>query len=543
MRAGEDEQEKQEQRMKSKAEQSIRRIAGIKYGLILQGSAIGILAGLLISMFRLILAKAESFRMAVVNGLSSAASTETVAAVAAGFLLCFFCAWLCLRMEPMCAGSGIPQVAGELKGKIFQNWPRVIITKFVGASATIFAGLSLGREGPSIQLGAMVGKGFSSAADKLATEEKLLMTCGAVAGLSSAFSAPLAGVIFALEGLHKNFSTDILLGSMASSIAADFVAYYIFGLNPVFDLKLGEALPLKFYWTILLLGIFLGVFGTLYGRVVELFQAGYGKIGSTAARLCVPFAAAVPLALFYPHVLGGGYDLVTKVAEGKFLLGAAALLLAVKFGFSVLSFASGAPGGIFMPLLVIGGIAGGFFFMLFDGIMGMDEVFIANFVVYGMVGYFAAIVRSPVTGVILITEMVGDFRNFLSLCIVAFVAYIVADLMGSRPIYDRLLERLLAKSEDLGMDDSLKSNKVLLYSDVYIFGYMDGKKIEKMKLPAGSLVVAVNRGNEEIVPRGNTVLRGGDKLTVLCNQGDMAEVDEMLKLLCRTEGEDRHENR
>ena len=202
------------------------------------------------------------------------------------------------------------------------------------------------------------------------------MTCGAVAGLSSAFSAPLAGVIFALEELHKNFSIDILLGAMASSIAADFVAYYIFGLNPVFDLKLTEALPLKFYWTILILGIFLGVFGTLYGKVVELFQNAYGKIGSKAGRLAVPFALLVPLALFYPHVLGGGYDLVTEIAEGKFLLGAAALLLVVKFGFSILSFASGAPGGIFMPLLVIGGVSGGFFFMLFDGFMGMNGIFI-----------------------------------------------------------------------------------------------------------------------------------------------------------------------
>lgn len=523
--------------MKSKAEQSIRRIADIKYRLILEGTVIGILAGLLISMFRLILAKAESFRATALNGLLETGSVGTALTATGGLLLCFFCAWICIKTEPMCAGSGIPQVAGELKGKIFQNWWKVIITKLAGASATIFAGLSLGREGPSIQLGAMVGKGFSSVKDNLATEEKLLMTCGAVAGLSSAFSAPLAGVIFALEELHKNFSIDILLGAMASSIAADFVAYYIFGLNPVFDLKLTEALPLKFYWTILILGIFLGVFGTLYGKVVELFQNAYGKIGSKAGRLAVPFALLVPLALFYPHVLGGGYDLVTEIAEGKFLLGAAALLLIVKFGFSILSFASGAPGGIFMPLLVIGGVSGGFFFMLFDGFMGMNGIFVANFVVYGMVGYFAAIVRTPVTGVILITEMVGDFRNFLPLCIVAFVAYIVADLMGSLPIYEQLLGRMLDNSEELGMDDSLKRNKVLLYSDVYISSYMDGEKVENMKLPAGSLVVAVNRGNAEIVPRGNTVLKGGDRLTVLCNQGDMADVDETLRMLCRMERE------
>ena len=167
------------------------------------------------------------------------------------------------------------------------------------------------------------------------------------------------------------------------------------------------------------------------------------------------------------------------------------------------------------------------------------SVFIVNFVVYGMVGYFAAIVRSPVTGVILITEMVGDFRNFLSLSIVAFTAYIIADLMRSLPIYDLLLSKILSKDETYGMDEELRTNKVLLYSDVYISSFMDGEKIENMGLPAGTLVVAVNRGKREIVPRGKTVLKGGDKLTVLCNQGDMAEVDSILKEICRSEGKVR----
>lgn len=518
--------------MKSKAEQSIRTISKIKYRMILHGMIIGAPAGLLVSMFRAILSKAEGFRGATLRG--AAADNETLILVLLGLLVCFFVTRICLKIEPLCAGSGIPQVMGELKGKIFQNWWKVIVTKFVGATSAICAGLSLGREGPSIQLGAMVGKGFAQMTGKLATEEKLLMSCGAAAGLSSAFGAPLAGVIFTLEELHNNFSTDLLLGAMAASMSANFVAYYIFGLDPVFAVSLHESLPLQHYGSLFLLGIFLGIFGVIYVKTVDFSQNIYGKLSNKTVRLAIPFFLAVVFAVYYPSVLGGGYELVSQAANGKFALGALGVLVILKFGFSIFSFGAGAPGGIFMPLLVIGGLSGGLFFSAFHNIMGIEEAFAANFVIYGMVGYFAAIVRSPVTGIILITEMVGDFRNFLSLSIVAFTAYVAADLMGSLPIYEQLLKRILSTGQDYGMDENLCTNKVLIYSDVYISSFMDGEKIESMNLPAGALVVAVNRGKKEIVPRGKTVLKGGDKLTVLCNQGDMAEVDDILKAICRS---------
>ena len=275
--------------MKSKAEQAIERISEIRYPLILQGCCIGVLTGIVVSFFRRILIAAESLRDSVLReaagGAAESVGTSGVPGMQspgtammqhprmAVLLLivlagCFLGTWLCVRLVPLCAGSGIPQVAGELKGRVFQPWWKVIPAKIIGGTLAIGAGLSLGREGPSIQLGAMVGKGFSSLIDRLATEEKLLMTCGAAAGLSCAFSAPLAGAVFALEGLHKNFSTDVLLGSMAASIAADFVAFYVFGLTPVFDLSIRQALPLPLYWTLAVLGVLLGFFGMIYGKCI-----------------------------------------------------------------------------------------------------------------------------------------------------------------------------------------------------------------------------------------------------------------------------------
>ena len=217
---------------------------------------------------------------------------------------------------PMCSGSGIPQVKGELEGKIKTNWISVIIAKFVGGVMAIGAGLSLGREGPSIQLGAMVGKGFSRLSGRFHSEERLLMTCGAGAGLAAAFGAPLAGVVFALEELHKNFSTEILLSTMAAAITGDWVASSMFGLKPVFSLDMDVSIPLSHYWMVIILGIILGILGVLYNRCIALSQTFFGSLKPAWMKAVVPFVVIVILAVVYPQALGSGQELVEYAGAG-----------------------------------------------------------------------------------------------------------------------------------------------------------------------------------------------------------------------------------
>lgn len=152
-----------------------------------------------------------------------------------------------VKRDPMISGSDIPQVEGVLLGQLEMNWWKVIFRKFIGGVISIGAGLSLGREGPSIQLGAAVGQGVSKIFKRVRIEEKYLMTSGASAGLSAAFNAPFAGVIFALEEIHKNFSPLVLLAAMFASVTADFVSKEFFGLKPVFYFNNLQIIPLKYY--------------------------------------------------------------------------------------------------------------------------------------------------------------------------------------------------------------------------------------------------------------------------------------------------------
>ena len=135
--------------------------------------------------------------------------------------------------------------------------------------------------------------------------------------------------------------------------------------------------------------------------------------------------------------------MITRLESGHLLIGSMVLLLLGKFLFSAVSFGSGAPGGIFFPLLILGALIGAVFAMAGVEFFGLAPVYVNHFVLLGMTGFFTAIVRAPLTGIILLFEMSGSISQMLSLSIVSVTAYIVATLMRSEPIYDSLLKRIL----------------------------------------------------------------------------------------------------
>lgn len=202
-----------------------------------------------------------------------------------------------------------------MHGKINANWLQVLIAKFLGAVCATAAVWSLGREGPSIHWARWWARGFR-VYNRFRTEEKLLMTCARVPGLAAAFSAPLAGVVFSLEELHKSFSTEVLLSTMASAITADWIASYIFGLRPVFELAVTNGLPLSHFWMVLVLGILLGAFGVFYNKAIAFSQDFFAKIPIGWVKAGIPCICIILLTVWYPDALGSGHSLVGHVGSG-----------------------------------------------------------------------------------------------------------------------------------------------------------------------------------------------------------------------------------
>lgn len=420
-----------------------KRARRIPVMLITEGLCVGLIGGFIVLLYRVALTFAGNWPIKILSYIKG-----NPFRCAVWFLILMALAWIVGRLvkwEPMISGSGIPQVEGEVSGRLSQNWKRVLPAKFAGGFLCMLGGLSLGREGPSIQLGAMAGQGISRALGRGKREEKFLMTCGASAGLSAAFHAPLAGMMFAVEEIHKTFSIPILLPVMTASVTADYIASHILGLDPVFHFQITEYLPQNYYWLLILLGILVGVSGVFYNWGMLKAQELYRKIPflKETGRLLIAFLTAGVLGLVMPSVLGSGSGLIVSLTKGEMVLGMVVLTLVVKFLFSAVSFGSGAPGGIFFPLLILGALLGAVFAMTGAEFFGLDPVYINNFVLLGMTGFFTAIVRAPLTGIILLFEMSGSISQMLSLSIVSVTAYIVATLMRSEPIYDSLLKRIL----------------------------------------------------------------------------------------------------
>lgn len=510
---------------------TINRYRSFRYVLILEGIAIGAISGAVVVAFRYLLSYGEILR-------------QTVLAYGKGhgwfipvwFLLLAIASLIVtalLKWEAFISGSGIPQVEGEMIGELDPCWWKVLAAKLSGGLLSLGCGLSLGREGPSIQLGAMAAKGFSRLTKRVKTEEKILITCGASAGLSAAFNAPIAGVLFSLEEIHKNFSPEVLLSAMAATITSDFVSRNVFGLQPVFTFEITQMMPLSTYGHVLLLGVIIGAMGVVYNTCLSRTQDLYQNISSQKIRLLIPFLLAGVFGFTYPYVLGGGHSLVEVLSSGELVMGALLLLLVMKFMYSMVSFGSGAPGGIFLPLLVLGAVIGSLYYnsaLVFhpslDGLLG-------NFIILGMAGYFSAIVRAPITGIILISEMTGSFHHLLTLSMVSLAAYLVPDLVGCPPVYHQLLHRLLSR---LNPDKKVEpaGEKVLVEGMIFHGSTAEGRKVSQIQWPRTCLVVSLMRGDAEFVPRGDTMLMAGDKLVILCDETAQAKLHRVLQEVCET---------
>ncbi len=504
----------------------------IKLPLFFESILAGLFSGGIVVLYRYLLSQAEIIREIVYTR----AKDGNVAAIALGFLFLLaagFVVAFIIKKVPMVKGSGIPQVKGVLLRQFNMEWGKELAAKFIGGVLALGAGLSLGREGPSIQLGAHAGMGIGKLFKRPSVEQKYLITCGASAGLAAAFNAPLAGVMFSLEEMHKNFSPVILTSAMLSSLAADFVSRKFFGQQPVFNFTDVKALPLTYYIHLILLGVILGLFGVLFNKFLTLSQDLYEKLKFIKAqyRVFIPILTAGVLGFVLPEVLGGGHELIMTVGRENPGMLVLLILIIAKFLFTMMSYGSGAPGGIFLPLLVIGALTGKLYAIAGISFMGVDPQYSLNFVILAMAAYFTAIVKAPITGSILITEMTGSFSHLPGLMAISMTAYFTAELLKSKPVYDILLGRLLkSKGGSEFVGEEIK--RVLLEAAVSINSEAEHRKVSELAWPQQCLLVSIKRGENEIIPNGDTVLYSGDFITMLTSEAGAAKAKRKLQKIC-----------
>lgn len=487
-------------------------IQKLRYPLILKSILVGFIGGFIVILYRLFLSLLTNYTFPLYKTIKS--SPLHIAIMFLSLALLGYIVGIMIEKNPMIKGSGIPQVQGILLGKMKMNWLKTIIFKFIGGLITLGAGLSLGREGPSVQIGAASGMGIANLLNSNKTEEKFLITCGSSAGLAAAFNAPLAGVMFALEEIHKLFSPVILISVMCSAISADFLSKYVFGITPVLEFPNLSSIPLSNYFYLVLLGISIGITGVIFSKGIVFFNKLYSKVLPVRDKFrpIIPFIFTGIIALTLPELLGGGHDLILSLTSNNYSIIFLILLLLVKLIFSIISYSSSAPGGIFLPLLSIGALTGCIMGLFLHNYFGLNSEYISNFIILAMAGYFSAVVKSPITAIILISEMTGSFNHLLSLSFVCIISYLVSDFLRGEPIYESLLDGILKTSNHVNSEDL---DKVIVQVPIKHGSKYHNLFVKDLFLPENTLLVCINRQGKDIIPKGNSRLFSGDLLLVL----------------------------
>ena len=501
-----------------------------------EGVLVGAFAGVIITCYRMGLSTAEGLLRGLIPTLGASP------ALAAGWLLALGCAAVAIarlmQWEPDTRGSGIPQVDAEVMGRLDMCWPRVIGVKLIEGIVCTVSGLSLGREGPSVQLGGMAGKGVSRLFKKERGEEHVLVTCGAAAGMAAAFHAPLAGVLFALEEIHREFNAPLVISAMASTAAADFVSSRVLGVQPVLHFDTVGTLPHADYGFVLLMGVACGVLGALHNRGMFLVQERLyaplrERIGDGV--LLVPFLTAGVVALAAPQLLCGG-DAILMYLEGHRQLSVAmvASLLVGKYLFTAICFGSGAPGGTLLPLVIMGSLVGALFGIGATNAADVPMAYLNNFILLGVAGMFAGSVRAPVTAVVLCFELCGSLEGLLSATAVSLLAFVTANLLKVEPFYEHLLDALLEglPAPEGVREEEVQGSKVLHTHVVGVGSMAEGHTVAEIPWPRNMLIVTIDRAGQRVIPRGTTTLQALDELLVIMDADLEADTELLMHGIC-----------
>lgn len=408
----------------------------------------GALSGLLGALFRLSLDQADRLRDVLIAWAHSEPLigfwlVVVTCAVAAGVA-----AWLVRRFSPQAEGSGIPHVEAVIRGQLPAAPYRLVPVKFFGGLLAIGSGLALGREGPSVQMGAgiahFVGKLFRRNQDDCRT----LLAAGAGAGLATAFNSPIAGAAFVLEELARRFDTRITIATLGASAGAIAVARVLLGDAPDFRV---ERLAYPAFGTVaihLALGVIAGFLGIVYNRAIFATLAAMEQLRRWPVELRAALVGAIVgiTAWFAPGWVGGGDAITQRTLAGAEALAVLPIIFLFRFGLGAVSYAARTPGGLFAPMLVLGAQSGLLFGILcnqwFPAVAPNPTVL----AVVGMAAFFSAVVRAPLTGIVLVIEMTASFTLLLPMLAACFTAMLVPTLLRNAPIYDSLRERMLERN-------------------------------------------------------------------------------------------------
>lgn len=392
---------------------------------------IGALVGLVIVAF-IVLTGQLSVRMYPPGGAGwRRILVPTLGSLVTGFLL-----W---RFFPFARGSGIPQTkaAIAIDGKISL---RTVIGKFLCCSTSLASGVALGREGPSVQIGAGIASAVGRKAGLSGERLRAIVPLGCAAALAAAFNTPIAAVLFTLEEILGDLHAPILGTVVLSSATSWMVLHLLLGDEPLFHVAGYRLLSPWEFAIYVVLGIVGGFGSVAFVKLILWLRLQFARLPKQTVWLqpALGGLAVGLMGFFVPEVMGVGYNYVEKVLNGDVVLGAVVLLAVLKLIATPMCYSSGNAGGVFGPSLFIGAmmgaVVGGFAHHWFPAWTAGPGAY----ALVGMGTAFAGIIRTPLTSVIMIFEITRDYSIIVPLMISNLIAYYISWRLQREPIYEAL---------------------------------------------------------------------------------------------------------
>lgn len=410
----------------------------VRSKIIVQAILVGLISGMLVVGFKVSI---NSLFWTIQKFLSAFPTWQkalifplitTLGGLISGFLV--------FKFAPETKGSGIPYVKMTMARMGNMTRIRSIVVKFFAGVAGIGTGLSLGREGPSVQLGAGAGALVGRLFKMSGTNQDKLIAAGAGSAIGATFNAPIAGTIFVLEELVQKFTPALLFPVLVATVSAASLARHFLGSNPSFDLpKLQGGITLENIPVCIILGLVAGLLGVLFSKVIFFNNKLFDKM-SKIPNYFKPAIAGLPVGLIglvIPYVLGSGNFSVDLLLQHKFSLGLVLIIFIAKFFVTPFCFGSGAAGGIFLPMLMLGSFLGYIVSTVCNSFgFHTDPIVIA---ILGMGAFLSAVARTPITAVVMVFEMTGGYSHILPIMLSAAIADLVAEKLNQKPIYASLI--------------------------------------------------------------------------------------------------------
>ncbi len=363
-----------------------------------------------------------------------------IAAPAAGGMIVGLITWHLAREA---RGHGVPEVMAAVALHGGRIRPRVVIAKLLASGICIGSGGSVGREGPIVQIGAALG---STLGQWLKIDQRRLRTlvgCGAAAGIAGTFNAPVAGALFAVEVILGDFGVAQFSPIVISSVAATVVSRFFLGDFPAFEVPAYSLVHASELFAYAGLGILAGLVAIVFTRTLYAFEDAFDRIEITPPLRAVIGGAMIGLiGIWVPHIFGVGYEAITEALHGRLAWEFLALLVALKILAVSITIGSGGSGGIFAPSLFIGAMLGGAVGTVVHNLWPTSAAGAGAYALVGMGAVVASATHAPITAILIIFEMTGDYKIILPLMISCIIATLLATRMQRASIYTlKLLRR------------------------------------------------------------------------------------------------------